>query len=103
MNTSWIIDYKDIVLCNPGSRMSSKVSLYSITIFFIDLQYPIFLPFFFLTYLNYKTVSWGNFGLKSHLPLFKKSHARIWTSNTSLDENHMITLEFIQRLIKKIV
>lgn len=47
MNTSWIIDYKDIVLCNPGSRMSSKVSLYSITIFFIDLQYPIFLPFFF--------------------------------------------------------
>ena len=46
MNTSWVIDYKDIVLCNPGSRMSSKVSLYSITIFFIDLQYPIFLPFF---------------------------------------------------------
>ena len=47
MNTSWIIDYKDIVLCNPGSRMSSKVCLYSITIFFIDLKYPIFLPFFF--------------------------------------------------------
>ena len=27
MSTSWIIDYKDIILCRPGSRMSSKVSL----------------------------------------------------------------------------
>ncbi|CAH3132089.1 unnamed protein product [Porites lobata] len=25
MSTSWIIDYKDIILCRPGSRMSSKV------------------------------------------------------------------------------
>ena len=27
MSTSWIIDYKDIILCRPGSRMSSKVSI----------------------------------------------------------------------------
>jgi len=25
MSTSWIIDYNDIILCSPGSRMSSKV------------------------------------------------------------------------------